>query len=187
MWKTLAVPARRGIDRAELQRGRALFERARCDACHTPTMRTANSRIRVLANQVIHPFTDLLLHDMGDDLADGRPDFEATGSAPISWRFSAHGEGVHMCRNIKTLHNFKPPATEDEILASSLQFVRKLSGFSKPSKANEAAFALAVHQVTEAARQLLDSLVTTAPPRDRALEAAKAHAKAAVRFRTAGS
>ena len=72
-----------------------------------------------------------------------------------------------MCRNIKTLHNFKPPATEDEIWASSLQFVRKLSGFSRPSKANQLAFDRAVDQVANAARELLASLVTNAPPRDR--------------------
>ena len=88
-----------------------------------------------------------------------------------------------MCRNIKTLHNFRPPATDEEIRASSLQFVRKLSGFTKPSKANEAAFARAVERVTEAAHDLLDSLVTTAPPRDRAVEASKAKARAAVRYR----
>ena len=90
-----------------------------------------------------------------------------------------------MCRNIKTLHNFKPPATEEEIRASALQFVRKLSGFTQPSKANEAAFARAVDEVTRAAHALLDDLVTTAPPRDRAVEAAKARARAEVRFRTA--
>ncbi|HEU4714140.1 MAG TPA: DUF2277 domain-containing protein [Pyrinomonadaceae bacterium] len=89
-----------------------------------------------------------------------------------------------MCRNIKTLHNFKPPATEEEIRASSLQFVRKLSGFTKPSKANEEAFNRAVEQVAQAAHQLLDSLVTTAPPRDRAVEAAKARARAAERYGT---
>ena len=87
-----------------------------------------------------------------------------------------------MCRNIKTLHNFKPPATEEEIRASSLQFVRKLSGFTKPSKANEEAFNRAVEQVAHAAHELLDSLVTTAPPRDRAVEAAKARARSAERF-----
>jgi hypothetical protein len=89
-----------------------------------------------------------------------------------------------MCRNIKNLYNFKPPATEEEIRASSLQFVRKLSGFNKPSKANEAAFNRAVDQVTQAARELIDSLVTTAPPRDRESEAAKARARAAERFQT---
>ena len=89
-----------------------------------------------------------------------------------------------MCRNIKTLHNFKPPATEEEIRASSLQFVRKLSGFSKPSKANEEAFNRAVEQVVQAATELLDSLVTTAPPRDREVEAAKARARSAERFQT---
>jgi len=87
-----------------------------------------------------------------------------------------------MCRNIKTLHNFKPPATEEEIRASSLQFVRKLSGFTKPSKANEEAFNRAIEQVAKAATELLDSLVTTAPPRDREIEAAKARARAAERF-----
>lgn len=87
-----------------------------------------------------------------------------------------------MCRNIKTLHNFKPPATDEEIHASSLQFVRKLSGFTKPSKANEEAFNRAVEQVAQAAHDLLDSLVTTAPPRDRAIEAAKARARAAERY-----
>ena len=87
-----------------------------------------------------------------------------------------------MCRNIKTLHNFKPPATEEEIRASSIQFVRKLSGFSKPSKANEEAFNRAVEQVAQAATTLLDSLVTTAPPRDREVEAAKARARSAERY-----
>lgn len=87
-----------------------------------------------------------------------------------------------MCRNIKTLHNFKPPATKEEIRASSLQFVRKLSGFNKPSKVNELAFNRAVDQVAQAAEQLLDSLVTNAPPRDREVEAAKARARAAERF-----
>jgi hypothetical protein len=87
-----------------------------------------------------------------------------------------------MCRNIKTLHNFKPPATDAEIHASSLQFVRKLSGFSKPSKVNEEAFNRAVEQVAQAAHLLLDSLVTNAPPRDREVEAAKARARSAERF-----
>lgn len=83
-----------------------------------------------------------------------------------------------MCRAIKTLHNFAPPASDEEIRASSLQFVRKLSGFTRPSKANDAAFARAVDQVAAAARTLLDSLVTSAPPRDREMEAAKARARA---------
>jgi hypothetical protein len=87
-----------------------------------------------------------------------------------------------MCRNIKTLHNFKPPATEEEIRASSLQFVRKLSGFNRPSKANEEAFNHAVEAVTQAAHDLLDALVTAAPPRDRAVEAAKARACSLQRF-----
>jgi hypothetical protein len=89
-----------------------------------------------------------------------------------------------MCRNIKTLHNFKPPATDEEIRASSLQFVRKLSGFTKPSKANEVAFNRAVDQVTQAAHELLQSLVTNSPPRDRETEAAKARARTADRFRS---
>ena len=80
------------------------------------------------------------------------------------------------------LHNFKPPATEEEIRASSLQFVRKLSGFTKPSKANEEVFNWAVDQVTQVATELLDSLVTTSPPRDREVEAAKARARSAERF-----
>lgn len=88
-----------------------------------------------------------------------------------------------MCRSIKTLHNFKPPATEEEIRAASLQFVRKLRGVSRPSKANERAFACAVEQVRQAARSLLESLVTTAPPRDREVEAARARARTAERFR----
>ena len=87
-----------------------------------------------------------------------------------------------MCRNIKTLHNFKPPATEEEVRASALQFVRKLSGFARPSKANEAAFERAVDLVTQAAQELLDSLVTNAPPRDRDEEAARARARSAARF-----
>lgn len=89
-----------------------------------------------------------------------------------------------MCRNIKTLHNFQPPATEQEIHASSLQFVRKLSGFTKSSKANELAFNRAVEKVSEAAHELLHSLVTNAPPRDREVEASKARARTAERFHT---
>ena len=92
-----------------------------------------------------------------------------------------------MCRNIKTLHNFRPPATDEEIRASALQFVRKLSGFTRPSKANQLAFSRAVDQVAEAAHELLDSLVTNAPPRDREVEAAKAPARAADRFRSSAS
>ena len=87
-----------------------------------------------------------------------------------------------MCRNIKNLYNFKPPATEEEIHASSLQFVRKLSGFNRPSKANEEAFNRAVEEVAHAARHVIQSLVTTAPPRDREVEAAKAKARSALRF-----
>ena len=87
-----------------------------------------------------------------------------------------------MCRNIRNLYNFKPPATDEEIHASSLQFVRKLSGFNRPSKANEEAFNRAVDAVTKAAHELLESLVTTAPPRDREVEAEKARARSALRF-----
>ena len=87
-----------------------------------------------------------------------------------------------MCRNIKTLYNFSPPASKDEIRASAIQFVRKLSGMNAPSKANEAAFNRAVDQVTKAAEDLLASLVTMAPPRDRETEAAKARVRNAVRF-----
>jgi hypothetical protein len=92
-----------------------------------------------------------------------------------------------MCRNIKTLHNFTPPATDEEIRASSLQFVRKLSGFARPSKSNELAFDRAVSQVTQAARELLASLVTNAPPRDRDVEAAKARARSAARFQSSAA
>jgi hypothetical protein len=91
-----------------------------------------------------------------------------------------------MCRNIKTLFNFDPPATDDEIRAASLQFVRKLSGFTKPSQANAAAFDRAVEDVTAVARTLVRSLVTTAPPRDREEFAAKARERAAVRYSAAG-
>lgn len=87
-----------------------------------------------------------------------------------------------MCRNIKTLFNFEPPATEEEIKAASLQFVRKLSGFNKPSKANEEAFNQAIEDVAAIARTLIDSLVTTAEPRDREIEAQRARARAAERF-----
>lgn len=88
-----------------------------------------------------------------------------------------------MCRNIKTLFNFDPPATDEEIRAASLQFVRKLSGFTAPSKANEAAFAHAIDEVSVAARRLIDSLKTSASPRDRAVVAAQARARSAERFR----
>lgn len=87
-----------------------------------------------------------------------------------------------MCRNIKTLFNFEPPVTEEEIQAASLQFVRKVTGFNKPSKANEAAFLSAVERIAAVSRDLLGSLETTAPPRNREEEAAKARARAAERF-----
>jgi hypothetical protein len=87
-----------------------------------------------------------------------------------------------MCRNIKPLFNFEPPATDDEVRASALQFVRKVSGYNKPSKQNEDAFNNAVDEVTDAARRLIESLVTAAPPRDREEVAAKARERAAVRY-----
>ena len=87
-----------------------------------------------------------------------------------------------MCRNIRTLHNFDPPASDEEIQAAALQYVRKIAGATKPSKANEAAFERAVDEVAAASRRLLESLVTTAPPRDREVEAAKARARAVERF-----
>jgi hypothetical protein len=87
-----------------------------------------------------------------------------------------------MCRNIKTLFNFEPPATEDEVRASAVQFVRKLSGFNKPSKVNEAAFERAIERVTAVARELLESLVTIAEPRDREAEAERARARTTARF-----
>ena len=90
-----------------------------------------------------------------------------------------------MCRNIKVLANFEPPATNDEVRASALQFVRKLSGTTKPSKANEDAFNRGVEEVAAAARRLMDAMVTTAPARDREVEAAKARARAAERYGTA--
>ncbi len=90
-----------------------------------------------------------------------------------------------MCRNIKTLFNFEPPATDEEIRDASLQFVRKLSGFTRPSKANEEAFDRAVENVAAVARELIDSLVTTAEPRDREIEAERARRRAAQRFGTA--
>ena len=90
-----------------------------------------------------------------------------------------------MCRNIQTLYNFEPPATEDEVRAASLQYVRKISGFTKPSQANEEAFARAVDEVTEASTRLLNALVTSAPPKDREVEAARRRARAEKRFATA--
>ena len=92
-----------------------------------------------------------------------------------------------MCRNIRTLHNFEPPATEEEVEAAALQYVRKISGTSKPSKANQAAFDLAVDEVAAASRRLLAALVTGAPPRDREVEAARARARAAQRFGSAAA
>lgn len=87
-----------------------------------------------------------------------------------------------MCRNIRTLHNFEPPATDDEVQAAALQYVRKISGSTKPSQANAEAFERAVEAVTAASRELLDALVTTAPPKNREVEAEKARARAAKRY-----
>jgi hypothetical protein len=92
-----------------------------------------------------------------------------------------------VCRNIKQLHNFEPPATDDEVHAAALQYVRKIAGTSKPSKVNEAAFARAVDAVAHISRHLLDDLVTASPPRDRETEAARARARAAQRFGTAAA
>jgi hypothetical protein len=92
-----------------------------------------------------------------------------------------------MCRNIRTLYNYDPPASEEEVRAAAVQYVRKISGFNKPSRANAAAFEEAVDEVARASRKLLDSLVTSAPPKDREVEAAKARARAAERFAPAGA
>jgi hypothetical protein len=89
-----------------------------------------------------------------------------------------------MCRNIKPLNNFEPPVTDDEVRSAALQYVRKISGTTKPAQVNEAAFAAAVAQVAAASRDLLDSLVTAAPPKDREVEAAKARARSAARYGT---
>jgi hypothetical protein len=110
------------------------------------------------------------------------PEIESTKSVFIR---VIRGYRFFMCRNIKTLHNFAPPATDDEIRASSLQFVRKLSGFTKPSHANEDAFNRAVDEVAHVAHHLLESLVTNAPSRNRETEALKAKARSAKRFGTA--
>ncbi len=90
-----------------------------------------------------------------------------------------------MCRNIRTLHNFDPPATDDEVAAAALQYVRKVSGSTKPSRANEEAFALAVEEIAAVTSKLLDSLVTSAPPKNREVEAAKHRARSAARFAAA--
>ncbi len=90
-----------------------------------------------------------------------------------------------MCRSIHTLYNYEPPATDEEVRAAALQYVRKISGFTKPSRANEEAFARAVDEVADASRRLLDHLVTSAPPKDRAVEAERARARAAERYATA--
>lgn len=91
-----------------------------------------------------------------------------------------------MCRNIKTLHNFEPPTTEDEIRAAAIQFVRKVSGFNKPSAANEKAFENAIEEIAAASKKLLDALVTNAPPKDRAVEREKSRERSRMRFGTGG-
>ena len=109
----------------------------------------------------------------------------ASSNAPDLPTFSFRPDPrLLMCRNIKILFNFEPPVTDDEVRAAALQFVRKISGFTRPSKANEAAFEAAVEQIAEAAHILLASLVTQSPPRDRETEAAKARIKSARRFAT---
>lgn len=117
-----------------------------------------------------------------------QPDSHSLWCHAAHWRYPANREkneitGEETCvRNIKTLHNFAPPATADEIQAASRQFVRKLSGSTRPSKANEAAFERAVVDIATVVQELLDSLTTSVPPRNREIEAAKAHARAAQRF-----
>jgi hypothetical protein len=104
-------------------------------------------------------------------------------ATPASWwGIMVNAHGATMCRNIKTLFNFDPPATDEEIRAASLQFVRKLSGFNRPSRANEAAFARAVDEVASVARTLIDSLVTSAEPRYREVEAERVRARTLARF-----
>jgi hypothetical protein len=115
-------------------------------------------------------------------------DCNATGSGVLGFRslglhwLQPAREDLPMCRNIRTLFNFEPPATEQEVRAAALQFVRKLSGFNVPSRANEAAFEQAVDEVTDVARRLIGGLVTQAPPRDREIEAARARDRSAARF-----
>jgi hypothetical protein len=127
-------------------------------------------------DDTIHEFTRNLTKAFREGVAAGHP-----CCSMLKYCFGFLGE-IIMCRNIKTLFNFEPPATDEEIQASSLQFVRKLSGFTKPSKANEPAFEKAVAEVTEAARTLLASLVTNSEPRDREIEAARARARTVARF-----
>lgn len=118
----------------------------------------------------------------------GPPEEESPGSSrPQPWETHtelgrARRYAAGMCRNIRVLHNFDPPATPEEVEAAAVQYVRKISGATRPSKANEAAFGLAVEEITAVSKRLLDALVTTAPPRDREVEAAKAKARVAARF-----
>jgi hypothetical protein len=111
---------------------------------------------------------------------------EEEASGCVSWvAFGAAANLLVMCRNIRTLHNFEPPATEDEVRAASLQYVRKISGFTKPSKANAEAFEQAVEAVAKVSSELLSRLETNAPPKDREVEAAKARARSAERYAAA--
>src|SRR5690606_22416052 len=128
-------------------------------------------------------FQPCKVHD-GNFFSTGLPSCPATHqSAPKGLaRRPLSREAIGMCRNIKTLFNFDPPATDEEVRAACLQFVRKLSGFSKPSKPNEQVFWQAVEETHQVARRLLDELVTSAPPKDREAEAAKAKARSAQRF-----
>lgn len=112
----------------------------------------------------------------------GRPEVLAPGALQVSNRPRSVGHDRRMCRNIRVLHNFEPPATDDEVHEAALQYVRKISGAARPSKANEDAFARAVAEITASTRTLLDELVTTAPPKDREVEAHKARERARERY-----
>jgi len=127
--------------------------------------------------------TGRALTDAGNSNKRRHGDALKSGACGVCWAALTHG-GNAMCRNIKTLFNFEPPVTDEEIRAAALQFVRKVSGFNKPSKTNEAAFVTAVDEVAAVSRKLLRSLETNAPPRNRAEEAARARARAAQRFST---
>jgi hypothetical protein len=116
----------------------------------------------------------------------GKGSDRADGTLSRQMKGSPHGQDVTMCRNIRTLFNFEPPATEDEIRGAALQFVRKLSGFNSPSKANRAAFDRAVEDIAATSRVLIESLVTSAGPRDRQVEGERARQRAESRYRTLG-
>src|SRR5215213_3508190 len=139
----------------------------------------ASGRLSAMRRKFPCDISSLRLHSMHGRL-DGDVGFCIRRSSLAKWAASAREST--MCRNIKTLFNFEPPATEDEIQASALQFVRKLSGFNKPSQSNEAAFERAVAEVSESARRLLTSLHTHAPARDREIEAEKARERSRLPF-----